>query len=147
MLYLKWITNKDLLYGKGNSVQRCAAAWMGGDFGGEWIHAYIWLSLSAVHLKLSQYCSSATKVKVLGAQWCPILFNLMDCSLPGSSWRIPSTAFSRQEYCRGLPFPSPGDLPNPGIEPGFPALQADSLPSEPPGKPPKLLVTQSCLTL
>ena len=33
------------------------------------------------------------------------------------------------------PFPSPGDLPNPGIEPGFPALQADSLPSEPPGKP------------
>ena len=34
-----------------------------------------------------------------------------------------------------MPFPSPGDLPNPGIEPGFPALQADSLPSEPPGKP------------
>ena len=35
----------------------------------------------------------------------------------------------------GLPFPSPGDLPNPGIEPGFPALQTDALPSEPPGKP------------
>ena len=47
-------------------------------------------------------------------------------------------AFSRQEYWSGLPFPYSGDLPNPGIEPGFPALQADSLPSEPPGKPPKL---------
>ena len=43
--------------------------------------------------------------------------------------------FSRQEYWSGLPFPSPGDLPDPGIEPGSPALQADSLPSEPPGKP------------
>ena len=43
--------------------------------------------------------------------------------------------FSRQEYWRGLPFPTPGDLPDPGIEPGSPALQANSLPSEPPGKP------------
>ena len=41
-----------------------------------------------------------------------------------------SMEFSRQEYWGGLPFPSPGDLPNPGIEPGFPALQADSLPTE-----------------
>ena len=44
-----------------------------------------------------------------------------------------SIEFSRQEYWSGLPFPSPGDLPNPGIEPGSPALQADALPSEPPG--------------
>ena len=43
--------------------------------------------------------------------------------------------FSRQEYWCGLLFPSPGDLPNPGIEPTSPTLQADSLPSEPPGKP------------
>ena len=43
--------------------------------------------------------------------------------------------FSRQEYWSGLPFPSPGDLPNPGVKPGFPALQADSLLSESPGKP------------
>ena len=43
--------------------------------------------------------------------------------------------FSRQEYWSGLPFPSPGVLPNPGTEPGSPALQADSLLSEPPGKP------------
>ena len=43
--------------------------------------------------------------------------------------------FSRQQYCSRLPFPSPGDLPNPGIEPGSPKLQADALSSEPPGKP------------
>ena len=43
--------------------------------------------------------------------------------------------FSRQEYWNGLPFSSPGDLPDPGIEPGSPELRADSLPSEPPGKP------------
>ena len=47
-----------------------------------------------------------------------------------------SMEFSRQEYLSGLPFPSPGDLPDPGIEPGSPALQADSLPFEPPGNPP-----------
>ena len=45
----------------------------------------------------------------------------------------PSMGFSRQECWSGLPFPSPGDLPNPGIEPRSPALQADTLPSEPPG--------------
>ena len=45
-----------------------------------------------------------------------------------------SLEFSRQEYWSGLPFPSPGDLPYPRIEPGSPALQADSSLSEPPGK-------------
>ena len=48
---------------------------------------------------------------------------------------LPSMGFSRQEYWSGLPFPSPGDLPNPEIEPGYPALQVDSLLSELPGKP------------
>ena len=56
-----------------------------------------------------------------------------------TSWTIAyqapqSMEFSRQEYWSGLPFPSPGDLPNPGIEPGSPTLQVDTLPSEPPGK-------------
>ena len=46
-----------------------------------------------------------------------------------------SMEFSMQEYWSGLPFPSPGDLPHPGIEPGSPALQADALPSEPQGGP------------
>ena len=56
------------------------------------------------------------------------------------AYRAPSsTGFSRQEYWSGLPFPSPEDLPNPGIKPGSPALQTDVLLSEPPGKPMKLL--------
>ena len=46
-----------------------------------------------------------------------------------------SMGFSRQEYWSGLPFPSPGNLPDPGIKPGSPALEADALTSERPGKP------------
>ena len=57
----------------------------------------------------------------------------------------PSRGFSRQEYWSGLPFPSPGDLPDPGIEPRPPVLEADALTSEPPGKPSS--VTQLCPTL
>ena len=49
-----------------------------------------------------------------------------------------SVEFSRQEYWSGLPFPSPGDLPDPGIEPKSAALEVDSLPSELPKKPPGL---------
>ena len=71
---------------------------------------------------------------------------LSSVQLFGTPWTVayqapPSMGFSRQEYWSGLPFPSPGDLPNPGIEPkseiepGSPALQADALTSEPPGKP------------
>ena len=45
-----------------------------------------------------------------------------------------SMGFSRQEYWSGVPFPSPGDLPTAGIEPGSPTFRADALPSEPPGK-------------
>ena len=51
---------------------------------------------------------------------------------------------SRQEYWSGLPFPSPGDLPDLGIEPGSPAFQADTLPSEPPGKPTRGILIVSC---
>ena len=67
-------------------------------------------------------------VCVLVAQSRPKFCDPRDCSLPGSSVH----EFSRQEYWSGKPFPSPGDLPDPGIEPRFPSLQADSLPSEPP---------------
>ena len=56
LLYLKWITNEDLLYGTGNSVQCYRAAWMGGEFGGEWIHIHVMLNPFAVHLKLWQHC-------------------------------------------------------------------------------------------
>ena len=58
-----------------------------------------------------------------------------------TSWTVVSQAllsmeFTRQEYSKGVPFPSPGDVPDPGIGPGPPALQADSWPSGPPGRPP-----------
>ena len=62
-------------------------------------------------------------MKVKAGQSCPTLCNPM------------AMEFSRQEYWSGEPFPSPGDLPNPGIKPRSPALQGDSLPAEPPGKP------------
>ena len=62
-----------------------------------------------------------------------------------TSWTVacqapPSMEFSRQEYWSGLPFPSPGDLPDPGIEPGSLTLEAAALTSEPPGKPLLLLL-------
>ena len=62
-------------------------------------------------------------------------------------WTIQFIEFSWPEYWNGLPFPFPGDLPNPGIEPRSPTLQADSLPAEPPGKfkDHKLLGNQSSL--
>ena len=56
----------------------------------------------------------------------------------------PSMGFSRQECWSGLPFPSPGDLPDPGIEPGSPTLQADALLSEPQGKPHLLRKEHGC---
>ena len=65
----------------------------------------------------------------------PTLCDSLDCSLLGAS----ALEFSRQEYWSRQPFLSPGDLPNPRIEPGSPAMQADSLLSEPPGKPVVLL--------
>ncbi|XP_060250247.1 ETS-related transcription factor Elf-1 isoform X2 [Ovis aries] len=62
---------------------------------------------------------SLSRVRLFATPWT------VACHAPSSM------EFSRQEYCSGLPFPSPGDLPDPGIEPGSPTLQADSLPSEP----------------
>ena len=95
------------------------------------------------HLHFNEWCSGLNneppkilrpcekvkvKVKLFSRVW---LFE--------TPWTIayqapPSMGFSRQEYWSGLPFPSPGDLPNPGIEPRSPSLQADSSPAEPPGK-------------
>ena len=67
---------------------------------------------------------------------------MLSCSVVSDSatpWTIacqaPLWGFSRQEYWSGLPCPPPGDLPNPGIKPRSPTWQADSLSSEPPGKP------------
>ena len=56
LLYLKRITNKDRLCSAWDSDQCYVAAWMGGEFGGEWIHVCIWLSLFSSRLKLPQHC-------------------------------------------------------------------------------------------
>ena len=62
---------------------------------------------------------SLSRVRLLASPWT-------------TAYQAPSSmGFSRQECWSGLPFPSPGDLPDPGIEAGSPALQADALPSEP----------------
>ena len=65
------------------------------------------------------------------AQSCPTLCTPWTVAYQAS----PSMGFSRQEYWSGLSFPFPGDLADPGIEPESPALEADALTSEPPGKP------------
>ena len=75
--------------------------------------------------------TKAMKVKVFITELCPTLCDPMDYSHQAPL----SMEFPRQEYWSGLPFLSPGDLLDPEIKPGSPALQADSLPSEPPGKP------------
>ena len=73
------------------------------------------------------------QVKV--TQLCPTLCSLMDCSQPGSS--VPGIL--QERILEWLSFPSPWNLPDPGIEPGFPALQADHLLSKPPAKPTEIL--------
>ena len=70
------------------------------------------------------------KVKVFITLSCPTLCGPMDCSPPGPS----VLGILQAEYWSGLPFPFPGDLPDPGIEPRSLTLQADSLPSKLPGK-------------
>ena len=70
-------------------------------------------------------------VKVLVTQSCPTLCDSMDCSPPGSSVH----GILQARILQWVAIPSPGDLPNPGVKPWSSALQVDSLPSEPPGKP------------
>ena len=78
--------------------------------------------LGKTRFKLSKNteCKSLIKAlmkgKVLVAQSCPTLHDLMDSTPPGSS----APGFPRQEYWSGLPFPSPGDIPDPGIKLGSP---------------------------
>ena len=85
--------------------------------------------MSSVPLEQNVLLFELLKVKV--AQSWVVSYSLQSHGL------IQSMEFSTTEYWSGYPFPSPGDLPNPGIEPGSPALQVDFAlpPSEPPGKP------------
>ena len=85
--------------------------------------------------------------------WSPALFSSVQFSRSvvsdfATPWTeahqaLQSMGFSRQEYWSGLPFPSLGDLPDPGTKPGSPTLWAVSLPSEPPGKPGAFSTSQS----
>ena len=75
-----------------------------------------------IHMCMKVKVKSLTRVRLFATPWTV-------------AYQAPlSMRFSRQEYWSGLPFPSPGDLPDPGIEPGSPALESDALTSEPPGK-------------
>ena len=94
-------------------------------------------------LTLVKFNTEAVQYTVNAVVWCACakslqsrstLRDLMDCSPPGSSIHGDSPG-KNKEYWSGLPFPSPGDLFNPGIKPRSPTLQADSLPPKPPGKP------------
>ena len=98
------------------------------------VAAFIWdiffdilLFLSSLSLSLSFFLCVCASVSRL----CPTLQDPMDVAHQAPL----SMGFSRQEYWSGLPCPSPGVLPDVGIKPRSPALQVDSLPSEPPGKP------------
>ena len=95
--------------------------------------------LVALHLSCRQpvcfLCSQCSPYRNLAQAW--VLSHFGCVWLFAIPWTVArqaplSMGFSRQEYGSGLPCPSPGDLPDPGIEPRSPALQADSLPSEPP---------------
>ena len=92
-----------------------------GRMGGRWVAA----------VQVSDFCETAERKKVKSLSHVRLFATLWTVAHQASL----SIGFSRQEYWSGLPFPSPGDLPNPGIEPRSPALKADSLPSEPSGKP------------
>ena len=88
----------------------------------------------------------ASLLGVLIAQWARHLLSYVRLFATPSTvaWQAPpSLGFSRQEYWSGLPFSSPRDLPDPGIEPESLALQTEALPSEPPGKPREVIITRA----
>ena len=82
-----------------------------------------WIIRFSLRTVFSESVKSFSRVRLLGTPWAVALQAPL------------SLRFSRQEYCSGLRFPTPGDFPHPGIELASPTLKADSLLSEPPGKP------------
>ena len=94
-----------------------------------WAHIFIFQTQNSFPQNATVYTEvafSLLKVKVLVTQVCWTLFEPMDCNPPGHSVH----ALLQEEYGSVLPCPFPGDLPDPGVEPGSSALQAHSLPSE-----------------
>ena len=113
LLYLKWITNKDLLYSTGNSAQCYVVAWREGEHEGEKIAAYAGLNPFLFTWKLPLYCLLISYVCVLSHFSCVQLY----ATLWTAAHQAPvSVGFSRQEYWSGSPRPPPGDLPDPGIK-------------------------------
>ena len=100
---------------------------------------YYWLFASVTALTFP-VCFSMNKMGIIILRMLKVkVKSLSRVWLFATRWTLAyqaprSMEFSRQEYWSGLPFPSPGELPNPGTEPGSPTSQADALPSEPPGK-------------
>ena len=98
--------------------------------GHDWATELNWITFCVNSLKTyDNFAHSWSEVEVKLLNWV----RLFATPWPVAYQAPQSMEFSREEYWSGLPFPSPGDLPNPGIEPGSHALQADALPSEPPG--------------
>ena len=101
-----------------------------------WVHFHLFIELKPNDC-LNYTFLNPFKSKKVSTTTLKKLKSLRRVQLFAISWTIQSMEFSRPEYWNGQPFLSPGDLPNPGIEPRSPALQVDSLPAEPPGKPKK----------
>ena len=97
-----------------------------------------WIVMADVQLKLDMKQQTVSKSGTLSLK--VKVKSLSRIRLFATPWTLANQAplsmeFSRQAYWSRVPLPSPGDLPNPGIESRSPTLQADALPSEPPGKP------------
>ena len=123
---------------------------------GSWMQGYVlhMLTLSLIRCMTWRNCSDFSNTDFFPCVWMSEIMMLASYKerkrkkvkslsrvwLFATPWTVayqapPSMGFSRKECWSGLPFPSPGDLPGPGIKPRSPTLQADALPTEPPGKP------------
>ena len=88
-----------------------------------WSYSFVLCGpFSFLPTRVSEFTRSLSRVRLFATPWTV------------AHQALPSMGFSRQGYWSGLPFPSPGELPYPGIEPRSPALHAGTLPSEPPGR-------------
>ena len=138
LLYLKWITNKGLQYSIWNSAQCYVTAWMERSLGKNgYMYMYDWVPLLYTwnyHNIVNWLCVCAQllrHVRLFTISWTAA------CQSPLSM------GFSRQEYWSGLPFPLPGNLPDPGIEPVSPALSGGFFTTEPSEKLLKSVLSQS----
>ena len=109
LLYIKWINNKDSLYSTGNYIQYLIIMYNRKEHENEYVYILLKIQIDKV--------KSLSRFQLFVIQWTVAYHQAP-----------PSMGFSRQEYWAELPFPSPGDLPNQGIEPRSPALKADILP-------------------